>query len=276
MEARVALAMDDYATAIQKAEELINSKTYTLASSASRMQGLWWGNIDTETIFKLYAQDTDQLPTQTGSIYLPYMQGGSPSYIPTQEVLDLFDDNDYRKEVYFLGMQITTATGISGNIQAFNKFTEQGFIYGETKWDYARFCVEPKLTRISEMYLIAAEAYAKQGTNWENGAKWLNDLKKARIAGYADETYASADALMQEVMDERHREFLGEGMRFTDLKRWHLGVTRGTPQQENLCSMPGLPTTTELSKSADDIHFVWPIPQNEIDTNPKIVQNPGY
>lgn len=276
MEARVALAMDDYATAIQKAEELINSKTYTLANSASRMEGLWWGNIDTETIFKLYAQDTNQLPTQTGSIYLPYMDGGSPSYIPTLDVINLFDDNDYRKDVYFLGMQITTATGISGNIQAFNKFTEQGYIYTQTQWDYARFCVEPKLTRISEMYLIAAEAYAKQGTNWENGAKWLNDLKKARIAGYADETYTSADALMQEVMDERHREFLGEGMRFTDLKRWHLGVTRGTPQQENLCSMPGLPTTTELSKSADDIHFVWPIPQNEIDTNPKIVQNPGY
>ena len=276
MEARVALAMDDYATAIQKAEALINSQTYTLANSASRMQGLWWGNIDTESIFKIYAQETDQLPTQTGSIYLPYMTGGSPSYIPTQTVVNLFDDADYRKDVYFMGLSMTTATGISGNIQAFCKFPEQGYIYNQTKWDYARFCIEPKVSRISEMYLIAAEAYAKQGTNWQQGATLLNNLKRTRIAGYADETFASADALMDEIMEERHREFLGEGMRLLDLKRWHLGVTRGTPQQENLCSMPGLPTTTALSKPADDYHFTWPIPQNEIDTNPKIVQNPGY
>ena len=65
-------------------------------------------------------------------------------------------------------------------------------------------------------------------------------------------------------------------MRLLDLKRWNLGVTRGTPQQEDICAVPGADYSTNLSKPAGDYHFVWPIPTHEMDTNPKMVQNPGY
>lgn len=80
---------------------------------------------------------------------------------------------------------------------------------------------------------------------------------------------------MTEVRNEREREMVGEGSRLFDLKRWHLGMTRGKAQQEDLLLLPGS-TTTELSRLASDPRFTWPIPKHEMDVNKKLVQNPGY
>lgn len=281
MQARVALAMDDYATAVEKATEVIGTNTYTLAGSVDRLTEMWAGNFDTETIFKLAASATSQLSSQTGLQYLPYTSGGAPGYVPTQTVLDLYSDADYRKSVYFLPLTFQTSTGVVGNVLAFNKYPEKAYPYEATNgYDYARFTIEPKVIRISEMYLIAAEACAQlamtDGSYLTKAAEYLNTFKSKRIANYQAQSFTSADGIMNEIKNERHREFLGEGMRLLDLKRWNLGVIRGEPQQEDICAMPGADYSTDLSKPAGDYHFVWPIPRHEIDTNPQVVQNPGY
>lgn len=273
--ARVALSMKNYAVAAQKAVEVINTGRYTL-TSGSGMEDFWWNNSDRETIFKIYGANVSQLPAQTGSTYLPYTTGGTPSYLPTQTVIDLFSNNDYRKGVYFTPITVQTSTGISGEVYALSKYPENGYVWTQAgNYDYARFAIEPKVIRISEMYLIAAEAYAMQG-NLTEGAKYLNSMESKRIRGYQNQTFTTQNSLMQEIKNERQREFLGEGMRFLDLKRWGNGIQRGEPQNENFCAQPGSELSTKLSKSASDIHFVWPIPQHEIDTNPQIKQNPGY
>ena len=133
----------------------------------------------------------------------------------------------------------------------------------------------PKVFRIAEMYLIAAEAYAKLG-NITEGAKYLNKFEASRIQNYKSQTFANVDELMNEVKKERQREFIGEGVRFFDLKRWHQKTSRGIPQQMNLCNLPGYSTTTGLNINYGNNRYVWPIPQHEIDANPQIVQNPGY
>jgi len=276
LKARVALSMDDYTLAAQLAKEVISTNTYTLANSKNRMKSMWAENFDTESIFKLTANVKSQLASQTGLQYLPYISGGSPSYIPTKTVIDLYSDNDYRKSVYFLPLTFQTNTGTVGNILVFNKYAEKAYPYNNTNGDdYARFTIEPKVIRIAEMYLIAAEAYANQDGKLEQANTYLNEFKKNRIAGYQQQNYSKVQ-IMNEIMDERHREFLGEGMRMLDLKRWHLGIKRGVPQQKEICAMPDADYTTNLSKPANDFHFVWPIPKHEIDTNPKIKQNTGY
>lgn len=277
LQARVALNQKDYRTAAQKATEVINSNKYQLASSTVQMQRLWWDDFDNESIFKLYGAESGEYPPQTGSPFLPYTTGGGVSYIPTKSAVDLYAANDYRRETFFTTITLQTATGISGRVYALCKYPDQGYIYQASgQNDYARFTIEPKVLRISEMYLIAAEAYAMQPDGLETGAYWLNELEKNRMSGYVNKSFANQRELMDEIKDERHREFIGEGMRFLDLKRWNEGIKRGTPQNEDLLQMPGSELTTNLSKAANDIHFVWPIPQNEIDTNPQIKQNPGY
>ena len=105
----------------------------------------------------------------------------------------------------------------------------------------------------------------------------LNALKKARIEGWTDATY-DQEALLNEIMNERERELVGEGYRLMDLKRWGKGVKRGKPQSKGLVLFPGQASTDGLDKPVDDQRMLWPIPKTEMDANPQLAgqQNPGY
>ena len=285
LRARVALAMDDYTTAAQIASALADKSTYTLAKGLSDIRNMWWGHegngrtindTDKESLLRIYTEYPSEVASQTGKEFQPYMKGGIPDYVPTKDVIDLYAANDMRTQVYFTNADVTSSAGTSGKIKVLNKYREKGAVYySSSPSEYSRWMVMPKVFRIAEMYLIAAEAYAKLG-NITEGAKYLNKFETSRIRNYKSQTFANADELMNEVKKERQREFIGEGVRFFDLKRWHQKISRGIPQQMNLCNLPGYSTTTGLNINYGDVRYVWPIPQHEIDANPQIVQNPGY
>ena len=44
----------------------------------------------------------------------------------------------------------------------------------------------------------------------------------------------------------------------------------------NICVFPGSNATTAMKVDANNNRLVWPIPQSEMDSNPQMVQNPGY
>lgn len=277
LRARVALAMHDYATAAEKAEELINSQRYFLADGIEALEDLWYNDGGAETIFQLVYGQQSELPSSGSgySIFQPYQSGSNPDYVPTQTLIDLYSANDYRKYVYFNRVDISTTSGTYGTVYALNKYTDHGALYNRFNgYEYARFVIEPKVFRIAEMYLIAAEAYAKDNKLTE-ASYYLNELMSKRIYNYQTRAFASTDALLSELRDERQREMVAEGTRLFDIKRWHIAMQRGTPQQEDLCLLPGA-TTTNMSVAADSPKLTWPIPKHETDVNGKLVQNPGY
>lgn len=275
LRARMALYTHDYTVAAQQATELINSGRYTLAADADELEDLWHNDGGNETILQLAVPTKDELPAQTGIRYQPYSDGAVPDYVPTQTLMDLYADQDYRKSVFFNQITINTNTGATGTVYAFNKYADHGGLYDKLQgYEYARFAIEPKVFTIAEMYLIAAEAYTQDG-DLTNGAKYLNELKAARIEGYTETAFPTKNALMSEVKNEREREMVGQGTRLFDLKRWHEGIKRGTPQDRSLCLLPGA-TTTDFTEAANSPKMTWPIPKHETDVNKKIVQNPGY
>lgn len=281
LRARMALYTHDYANAASYAKQLIDGGKYTLAEDAEELEDLWHNDGGNETILQLAVPTKDELPAQTGIRYQPYSDDAVPDYLPTQTLMDLYLANesdtthDTRLDVFFNQINITTNTGATGKVYAFNKYTDHGGLYTKLQgYEYARFAIEPKVFTIAEMYLIAAEAYTQAG-DLANGAKYLNELKKARIEGYNETAFPSKNALMNEVKNEREREMIGEGTRLFDLKRWHEGIKRGTPQQRDLCLLPGA-TTTDFSLPANANKMTWPIPKHETDVNKKIAQNPGY
>lgn len=272
LRARMALAMDDYDNAATYAASLVDGGTYTLARNANDLKTLWTNDGGSETILQLVIGAADQLVSGCGLAYQPI--DTNPDFIPTQDLLDLYSDNDYRKSVYFNTIDVVTTTGTSGTVYAFNKFPIETRLYQSMQSTASRSVIEPKVFRIAEMYLIAAEAYAQAG-NIEKAAYYLNQLESKRIRSYETQTFESKQDIMNEIMRERQREMLGEGTRLIDIKRWHISMTRGSAQQENLLLTPG-PSTTYLSRPADAERLTWPIPQNEIDLTDRIVQNPGY
>jgi starch-binding outer membrane protein, SusD/RagB family len=134
------------------------------------------------------------------------------------------------------------------------------------------------LWRFSDAYLLAAEAYLKAGDN-VNAAKFLN-LIRERAAYRASNTAlqntnaaAAMDILPGQVtldfiLDERTREFYGEGLRYLDLTR-----TKSLP--ERLAGWNPIEAGTHFQSYM----VLRPIPQDEIDAvtiGPKFPQNTGY
>lgn len=279
LKARAALQMKDYETAAEAASSLVDGGNYPLLSSLANFKKLWTNDEGSEIMWKIYLS-TDELGSATGTTFWGQYKADDQSkqvmdFIPSQDLVDLYSASDYRLSAYFSTFTLTVSTGSSGKIKVFNKYPGNPELNASLSVD-AHYTNYPKPFRISEQYLIAAEAYAGCG-DLSKASKYLNDLKTARIKNYESQDYNST-TFMPALQDERHRELVGEGFRLVDLKRWGLGVKRNKAQNNDLVLYPGSEVTTALNKAADDFRMVWPIPKSETDANPQIKsqQNPGY
>ncbi len=115
------------------------------------------------------------------------------------------------------------------------------------------------LLRLAEMYLIRAEARARQN-NLSGAAADLNVIRNR--AGLPNTTAATQSDLVNAILHERRIELCGEGHRWDDL------VRTGTAD----AVISALPWKTEW----DAYKTLWPIPYDEIRLNDALVQNPGY
>ena len=122
--------------------------------------------------------------------------------------------------------------------------------------------------RAAEMYLIEAEARARQGGAQTLAAQQaLFTLVKNRNPSYVLTTN-TGQALIDEILWNRRVEFWGEGFRFTDLKRLNLPMDRtGIPNHL-------IAFAVTITVPAGDKLWEFLFPQDEINTNPAIVQNP--
>ena len=113
--------------------------------------------------------------------------------------------------------------------------------------------------RLAEMYLTAAEAYARGG----NTAKAQEIFTKFQIT--RDPAYAGGGDLIEEIMTSRRIELWAEGLRYFDLKRLNLPIKRGRNFDITFC--------TFLEKAAGEKGWTWEIPKIETDNNPACVKN---
>jgi starch-binding outer membrane protein, SusD/RagB family len=128
--------------------------------------------------------------------------------------------------------------------------------------------------RLSEMYLIYAEAFLRGGTG-ADATTALDYINKIRFRAY-DNSYGpgnvgkvnAGDLTLSFVLDERGRELFWEGHRRTDLVRYGL-LTSGTylwPWKG------GIATGTAV----DSKYNLFAIPSVNRTANPNLGQNPGY
>lgn len=120
--------------------------------------------------------------------------------------------------------------------------------------------------RVSEMYLIEAEAKARLGSDDVGAANALFQLAKVRNPSYTLSTNTGT-ALLDEILLQRRWELWGEGFRFYDLKRTNKELNRNGANHT-----PSLAVVLEVP--AGDKRWQWLIPQSAINANPLLVQNP--
>jgi len=125
---------------------------------------------------------------------------------------------------------------------------------------------------IGEMYLIASEAALRAG-NTSDAQAMLNTLQTTRGGS---PTTISEDSVYNEWLKEK----VGEGLRLSVMKRFGKGYS-GRAAQPRAVALTVMMTGSEYegkTVDASDYHYLWPIPSNEIQTNPNIAnqQNPNY
>jgi hypothetical protein len=169
---------------------------------------------------------------------------------------------------------LTTATGATYFFVMLRKFedTDSKITLPQASFqDYFTYRDFP-IFRISEMYLIAAEAL--MGTNQAEAVTLVNTLRTARAIPGKETDMQVTSVDLNFILDERAREFVGEDIRWFDLKRTK------TLKQQLLANNPRSSANFDETK-----HYLRPIPaiqmqsvSNRSDKEEvgKFWQNPGY
>jgi hypothetical protein len=242
-QARIALYKKEYDKAITFATEVLNSGIRPLASGP-QFNAIWTDDVFDEVLFRIRYSTSGAI----GSLWTT--AGGQVYIAPSDKLISSYSASDVRLSAYI-------GTNASGN-KYVNKFFQSS---------RGGRVVDMKCARISEMYLIRAEANARKAApNLTAAAADLNTLRSNRITGYVNETFTSATTLIDAIMQERFKELAFEGFRFFDLKRNNLPVQRNSTDAS--ASWQTLP--------AGNFRFVLPIPNTEMLSNPNMVQNDGY
>ena len=215
--------------------------------------------------FILYTQNAlDQLKYN-----LPF--GPANGYSTTQAVLDRYEDRDVRKSMLEYGPQYyldgsTPLTYTDGKqlvlipvqdiISAQDNEGYKVLKYTPVGASFAGYNADNDLVleRYSDVLLMKAEALLRLG-DAANALPLVNEVRQRSNAT------PLTTLTLQNLEDERGREFLWEGCRRTDMIRFGDYFT-GT--------WPFKTTQTE------SFHKVYPIPNEQIVANPNLSQNSGY
>jgi hypothetical protein len=124
--------------------------------------------------------------------------------------------------------------------------------------------------RLAEIYLNYAEAVLRGGAGGDTSTalNLINDLRKRAYGNDASATITSSDLTLDFILDEKGREFFFEAQRRTDLVRFDKLTTESYIWQWKGGTFGG--------KSVDKKYNVYPIPADDMGSNPNLTQYPGY
>ena len=250
--ARVYLTMGNYPEASKYAKLARTGKP--LSSAAALAAG--FRAPTSEWIYALNSRTDDNAGFITvHSFYDPFDVGYS-SFRATDDFLNLFSNADLRRRQFL----------ING---AISRRGPEGFLIN--KFDFTTSPAQDQvIIRSSEMFLIEAEAEARQGIANEVPAKTALLAIQSRAGVATLPSANTGQALINEILLERRKELYGEGFRYFDLLRTKTPLVRTPLAQSGHWAV--------FTLQPGDNKLVLPLPQVELNANPvlKLQQNPGY
>lgn len=269
LQARVNLYKGDNGAALSYAEDVIDNSPYELWTNEEYVDG-WQKDPKKgrkEMLFEIVNASNDDWTDREGVAYLLH-EDGYADYIVTESFINMLNEDpaDVRNGILLAPSSDDQIIETYGDAKIFvNKFPADAS--GDMRLN------DSPVMRLSEIYLIAAEAAAKI-PNPTKAAKYLNAIV---LRANPDATPVSeADATVERIIIEKRKELVGEGHRFFDAMRNNETIVRYTDADNRGFHYPLIPE----SQSFDRTYFraILPIPVAEIQVNPNIKdqQNPGY
>lgn len=272
LKARYYIDVREYDLAAETAEIVISSDAgYALSANAAEMKAEFTDDAGKEPIVQLFANVSEGAKGNT--LFAPVSTDDEVGkyfasyFIPSSLLIDAYEPSDLRFATWFTNNMYPLKMNGSYHqgVYIFTKYLDNPALHTGSV-ETGAHAAKPLL--ISEMYLIAAEAYAMSGD--EGSAKSvLNQLQAARGA-------EATDGSIESVKKEWFRETVGEGLRLSCIKRWGdgLAVRTAQPGVEYIIMTGAYYNERAL---ASDSHFLnWPVPSYELKLNENLVQNPGY
>ena len=265
LEARVYLYMGKWSEALTAATDVINNSPYSMVSREGYAS--YWGQEgNLESVLELLVSVQGDIDSD-GGFYTMYHNlwfddpNAGASLIPTLKWRNLFKDtpNDIRGQMIQYDDPSTGAKKTGEYwLRKFIGNKDQGYTFRRNN---------PRVMRITEAYLIAAEAALESG-NSAAANSYLNAVRKR-----ADNSATDVNATKELIQIERQKEFIGEGHRFFDVMR------TGGSFNSDLAADPhdfrgG--AAYQHSLKPGDTKAVMPISSDERVTYPELQQNPGY
>lgn len=262
--ARVLLTKGDNTNALKYAEDIIKNSPYELWST-DEYAGAWMKTNPAhikEPILEIVMTGTTDWVDREGIANL-YNEGGYADMILTKKFIGLMseDMDDCR-------WGVMKAPAVGDYIEKYGE--EHVFL---SKFGAMNTFNSLPVIRLSEIYLIAAEAAAKSNES-DKAADYLNAI--VLRANPAATPVAAADATVARISKERRKELVGEGQRLFDAVRNNETIVRYTSEGDKGFHI----SLNKEAQSFDRTFFkvLLPIPQAELDVNPTLAaqQNPGY
>lgn len=211
-----------------------------------------WGADKNAVNTGLYASYYSQIdPAQYG-----YARGGAHKYIHNL-LYDKLPEKDSRRKLFVNKTQhpdvFEAAKAKAPGLEDYSQLKFFGTPAGNTG-DYS-------FLRVQDPILLEIEALNELGQTAE-AAKLLTDFAKLRNPDFV----APADqaGLREEIRFQRRVELWLEGTALLDRRRWKLDVVRNTPESNHF---------VKVDYKMNDMKFIHKIPQRELDSNSKLVQN---
>lgn len=273
--AKAALYIKDWATALEKANQVISSGKYHLMDNVvdvydvakeetARQENMW--AFESESVQPGYS-------TQIIGLYGPKNSDG-PQYAPTsygsafvyQAFFDSFNPKDQRRKL--LDTNYINKLGKVVPQKDITPITPHGVLvkkYMDPNAQGANGAVNIPILRLADIYLVAAEAAAQKSSPNSEAYGYINTVRNR--AGLADLTSGlGKEQFVDSVLQERSWELFAEGDRWYDLTRTNTFL-QVIPHATN----DVYPTRAPKTK-----HRYFPIPLDEINANPKLEQNPEW
>jgi hypothetical protein len=272
--AKAALYNEDYTTALAKAQSVINSGKYSLLPNVLNVYK--YDQEDAARIENMWAYEIDPISpgrsSQITNLCGPVNNAG-PEYAKTSygsmfvymSFYNSFDPSDKRR--LLLDTSYVNKSGAVVPQKSITPITTDAVLLKKYQDAVSITNSIPNIPilRLPDMFLIAAEAEAQLNGASAIAYGFVNTIRKR--AGLQDlKAGLSKEAFLDAIIQERSWEFFGEGDRWYDLTRTGKFLT----------VIPKAVNSVYPSRTVQAKNKYFPIPQDEINANPKLEQNPDW
>lgn len=200
---------------------------------------------------------------------------GGPDFVQS------YDNEDERKDIWLIGLQTTPEGDTLYNNQELP--SDSALVYTEQisslenahenegarlmKYDYTgaqeySLNNDYAIFRYADVLLMKAEALMRQngGSATQEAVQLVNDVRTRAFEDPAQHKYTVSSLTMDALLAERGWELAGEAWRRNDLVRFDEFATG----------------SWTFKDPVDPARNIFPIPQQQLNSNPNLEQNPGY